>query len=307
MVPSLVAGLLLFWPAVLLVFLIGFVCIVFAVVFLGSTMVLAGIFGYGVYCILRDLGMIHWLLEKIGTISSRVSDHVKQNLHESFEIQDMRNEASKGPSLYVCHPHGLYGMTWFLHFAASLTKWPGERPVLAVHSVFFHIPILRELFQLHRCIEAKEESICKALEEGHSVALLVGGIEELLVSGSSSVQLILDKRKGFARIAKRMKVPIIPVVSPSENDLFPATQVAIWKWIQTFLAKTLHIAIPLPSWQSLQSWLTLTYKPFSTPLVTYLLDPVVPDEKSFEDIKSEYKERLLDFATKMKISIQVVG
>jgi hypothetical protein len=301
------AGLVLFWPAVLGLFLLGFCCIVFAVFLIGSTVLVFTIFLYGLYCILRDLGLLDWLFERMGTVSNYISDHVKKNVEESFVFEVCGKTVSE-PALYLCHPHGLYGISWFIHFAGALSKWPLEsRPVLAVHSVFFHIPILRELFQKNRCIEATEEEIQQCLKEGKSVALLVGGIEELSLTQPGTMKLILKKRQGYARIALNSKVPLVPVISPSENELFPAITNPVWKWIQEKLYSSFRIALPLPSIDSLWSWITIAYKPFSTPLQTYILNPVYPDEKSLEDIKSAYESTITQFSNEYSIPIQLVN
>lgn len=303
---NVVGGLVLFWPAVLGLFLLGFCCIVFAVFLIGSTVLVFTIFLYGLYCILRDLGLLNWVFEKMGLVSDYISDHVKKNVEESFVFENL-SEKETTPAFYLCHPHGLYGITWFLHFSGRLSKWPfKERPVLAVHSIFFHIPILRELFVKNQCIEATEEEISHCLKEGKSVALLVGGVEELFLTEPGRMNLVLKKRNGYARIAKQCGVPLVPLVSPSENDLFPATTNRVWKWIQQALYKSFHIALPLPSIDSLLSWITIAYKPFTKPLKTYILQSVHPDQKSLEDIKSEYMNRIYQFSKEYGISIELI-
>jgi hypothetical protein len=304
---SLVAGLVLFWPACLFLFLAGFLCIVFALVLIGSTAAVISIFLYGLYCMLRDLGFLDTIFKRIGIVTNILSDHVKKNVEDSF-VFEVCGKTVKGPALYLCHPHGLYGLTWFVHFAASLSQWPLEkRPILAVHSIFFQLPVFRELFQYNRCIEAKESEIEKCLKEGKSVAILVGGIEELHLTNAHSIRLILKKREGYARISKACQVPLVPLVSPSENTLFPPTENALWRWVEQQLYKNLHIAIPLPSWKNLLSWTGIAYKPFAKKLVTYILEPVHPDAKSIEDIKSEYLERIQSFSEEKGVPIEIRG
>lgn len=303
---SLVAGLLLFWPACLVLFFLGFCCIVFALVLVGSTALLVGVFVYGTYSILRDLGLLNTVFAKIGKLTNYLSDHVKDNVEKSF-VFEKHGTIEKGPALFICHPHGLYGLTWFIHFASGLSEWPFEkRPVLAVHSVFFQIPILRELFVQHSCIEAKESEIIRCLKEGISVALLVGGIEELLLTQSETLKLVVKKREGFVRIAKEAGCPLIPLVSPNENNLFSMLDNPVWNMIQGVFHKTFKIVIPLPSFTNLSSWLSLAYKPLSNPLTTYMLEPVYPDTKSHKDIKSEYIDRLKEFSKTSGILIEFV-
>lgn len=304
---SILAGLVLFWPAVISLFLLGFLCLLIAIFFVGSTVLVASIFLYGLYCILRDLGLLEGLFQRIGTVANLVSDHVKKNVEDSFLFETEVNHI-EGPALYICHPHGLYGLTWFIHFASALSKWPFEtRPVLAVHSVFFQLPLFRELFKLNRCIEATEKEIEKSLKEGTSVALLVGGIEELHLTSSGPLRLILKKRKGYLRLSEACKVPLVPLVSPSENILFPVFESPVWNWIEKQLYDRFRIALPLPSWRNILSWVGIAYKPFAKRLVTYILDPVKPDGKSIVEIQSEYIGRLEQFSREKKIPIELFG
>lgn len=301
-----VAGLLLFWPAVLVLFLMGFSFVVFALVLVSSTATLLGIFFYGVYCILRDMGLLDTLFAKLGNLTNYFGSHIQLNVKKSFVFESQASIPNRA-ALYVCHPHGLYGLTWFIHFASQLSEWPGStRPVLAVHSIFFQIPILRELFVSHNCIEASEKEIQKSLEKGQSVALLVGGIEELLLTQANSLKLVLKKREGFVRIAKEMNVPLIPLVSPNENNLFTLVEHSWIHWFQTAIYKHLHLAIPLPSLSNLRSWINLSVQPFSKPVTTFILKPVLPDGKPLKDIKSEYIQRLTDFSRKSGILIELV-
>lgn len=305
---SLVAGLLLFWPACIVLFFIGFCCVVFALVLIGSTAVLFGIFLYGVYSILRDLGMLDTVFAKIGSLTNYLSEHVKSNVKQSFVFENEASEDGKKPALFICHPHGIYGLTWFIHFASQLSEWPFQkRPVLAVHSIFFQIPIFRELFTSHHCIEAKESEIKRCLSEGNSVALLVGGIEELMLTQTETMNLVLKKREGFVRIAKEVGCPLIPLVSPNENNLFSLLDNPVWNWIQGLMRTYFHILVPLPSFQNLQAWMSLAYKPLSSPLTTYILEAVYPDSKSQKEIKSEYMKRLSSFAKSKKIHIEFMS
>ena len=304
---SVFAGLVLFWPAILSLILLGFTCLVFAVFLIGSTVLIFSIFMYGLYCILRDLGLLDWVFDRIGKITHHITSHVQKNVEDSF-VFDVHTKPIEGPALYLCHPHGLYGLTWFIHFASSLSKWPFEkRPVLAVHSIFFQLPLFRELFQRNRCIEAKESEIQRCLDEGTSVALLVGGIEELHCTQPGKFQLILNKREGYARLSKLCRVPLVPLLCPEENTLFPPTNSWIWKWIEHQLYERFRIALPLPSLKSLQSWMGIAYKPFAKQLVTHILEPVYPDTKSIEDIKSEYRKQLDQFSLKKGIPIEYRG
>lgn len=305
---DLLAGCLLFWPFAISIAVIGFFSIVGVVFFIGSTMLLLGIFLYGVYAVLKDTGALDWLIQRGSSLIKQSTQHIQSNLQQSFVFEQVKPLDSSEPCLYLCHPHGLYGFTWFLHFSGHCTVWPmAQRPVLAVHSVFFKIPLVRDLMKAHSCIEATEEEIRKALKGGTSVALLVGGIEELMLTQSDVLRIVLQKREGYARIAHELGVPIVQLVSIGENKLFPALDSSVWSAIQRKLYTWFRISLPLPTVSSLISWIRITQKPLETPVKTYILEAIVDtSQKSIEDIRDEAVQRLKTFAKANKVRLELV-
>jgi hypothetical protein len=306
---DILTGILLFWPAFISLFCIGFFCIVFAIFLIGSTVLISCIFMYGFYYVLRDLGTIDWFVQKFGIYSELVSVQLRKNIEESFLFNMPKPVNLKGPSLYLCHPHGLYGLTWVVHFSSCLSKWPLEkRPLLAIHSVFFKLPFFNEIMRKNRCIEATEKNIVSELKAGNSVALLVGGIEELHSTQPGKMNLVLKKRKGYARIAKETGVPLVPLVSLGENELFPASDLEVWKWFGDFLYRKFKLALPLPTLTSLWSWVSIGYRPFDKPLQTYILEPLVETHRmSIEEIRNTYIQKIEGFAKEYSIPLHLVS
>jgi 2-acylglycerol O-acyltransferase 2 len=239
------------------------------------------------------------MAEMYDSFHLKITDHLKKNIEGSFLL---KGSAPKGPVLYVCHPHGLYGFSWFIHFSACLTEWPTQRPFLAVHSSLFRIPLLREMMYYSHCIQASETEILRTLAEGHSVALVLGGIEELhKTSGSSTMKLVIRKRKGFLRIAAKAGVPVVPLVTVGENELFPFLESEWLLGIQNFLYSWFHIALPVMTWKSFKEWISIVDRPLQKPLKTHLLNPL------HKPTKDAYCKHILDFAKSEGVRIEIVG
>lgn len=301
------AVFVLFWPAAIGVSFLAFMTLGMILFLIGGAIVIFSIFLYGAYALLRDTGSLDWIFEKLFTLKQHVTDHVGGHIRKSFLIEGSE-KVPKGPCLFVGHPHGLYALSWFIHFSLGITEWPSERPVLAVHSVFFKIPFVRELFLRHNCIEATEEKILETLKGGNSVVLLVGGIEELSLTEPGTVKLILKKRSGYARIAKKANVPLVPLLTIGENELFPASKHWLWNNIQMWVYKNFHVAIPLPTWKSFWSWMYLMYEPLGKPVQTYILESIQDNsKKSIKDIKEEYLSVLNNSIDKCKHNILIQG
>ena len=234
----------------------------------------------------------------------QLTDHLRENIQKSFLIKGSMPLSLKKPVLYVCHPHGLYGFSWYIHFSACLSAWPllpQKRPKLAVHSSLFRIPFVRELMYLNNCIQATESEILETLKGGDSVALVLGGIEELHKTSGDGIKLIIKKRNGFLRIAEKAGVPLVPLITVGENELFPFLKSPMLDEVQNTLYSWFHIALPVPTWTSLKEWIKIVDRPLRTPLTTYILEPVT------HATKKNYIKRILDFAKSENVRIEIIG
>lgn len=293
------AAAFLFWPLlaalVTLLVLIGFLL----AIFIGGTFIAGGFGVYWLYIFLRDEGFIKWTMNLVDKFRIKLADHLKKNIEASFLVTGSLNE--KGPVLYTCHPHGLYGFSWYMHFSACLTNWPVQRPKLAVHSSLFRIPFVREIMYLNNCIQATEKEILETLEKGESVALVLGGIEELHKTSGNELHLVVKKRNGFLRIAEKAGVPLVPLITVGENELFPFLEADWLQDIQDFLYSWFHIAIPVPTWSSFKEWISIVDRPLKKPLRTYILKPLL------KPTKKDYIQRILDFSKSEDIRIKIVA
>jgi 1-acyl-sn-glycerol-3-phosphate acyltransferase len=296
---DLIAAAFLFWPLfaglIITLVIIGFLL----AIFIGSTFIAGGFGLYWVYIFLRDEGFIQWMTNLIDSFRIRLTGHLKKNIEASFLVRGSLEK--KGPVLYICHPHGLYGFSWYIHFSACLTKWPVQRPKLAVHSSFFRVPFIREVMYLNNCIQATEKEILETLQKGESVALVLGGIEELYKTSGGGIQLIVKKRNGFLRIAEKAKVPLVPLITVGENELFPFLKTQWLDEIQSSLYSWFHMAMPVPTWKSIKEWISIVDKPLAKPLRTYILDPVL------KPIKKDYIQRILDFSKSEGVHIEIIA
>ena len=296
---DLIAAAFLFWPlfagVIITLVIIGFLL----AIFIGSTFIAGGFGLYWVYIFLRDEGFIQWMTNLIDSFRIRLTGHLKKNIEASFLVRGSLEK--KGPILYICHPHGLYGFSWYIHFSACLTKWPVQRPKLAVHSSFFRVPFIREVMYLNNCIQATEKEILETLQKGESVALVLGGIEELYKTSGGGIQLIVKKRNGFLRIAEKAKVPLVPLITVGENELFPFLKTQWLDDIQSSLYSWFHMAMPVPTWKSIKEWISIVDKPLAKPLRTYILDPVL------KPIKKDYIQRILDFSKSEGVHIEIIA
>lgn len=278
-----------------------------AVLFSGTILILL-FAAYGLYTVCRDLGYIQRFISFFKRAWTYLSKDVIHHVEQSFPIEGYEH-LPPGPALFICHPHGLFGQSWIFHFCYQLHPWPSDkqRPLLAIHSILFQIPFIRDVLEQFHCIEAKETIIKQHLEKGHSVAILTGGIEELQHNGSKQVKLVLEKRKGYARIAKECKVPIVPMFSQGENELFPNETFWLWTTVNNLCHKWLGVPLILPSWKSMKQWATIVRRPLETPVKTFILPAISTQEKDEKTIRKECIRALKSFFKDKQIPVEFIG
>jgi hypothetical protein len=263
---------------------------------------------YGVYCFLRDSGYLNQWIHTLKSYQSQVSQRVLQQIKQSFVLEQTSNIPNRN-ALYVCSPHGLVGYSWFFHFSFCLSDWPSSspRPLLAIHSIFFRIPIAKEILEANRCIEASERSIGKALQEGHSVALIVGGVEEMFHAGDPTVKLVLKKRKGYVRIAKQAGVPLVPVFTHGETRLLGSESSWLWKQFSGWMYRWTHLQFPLPKWEQVREFARIIKGPLQTPVKTFVLAPIETQHKDEETLRKIFLRNLQTFFKQHHLQAEIVA
>lgn len=276
--------LYLFWPVTIALFVICFIAGFILALSLGSffTVSLLGLY-YGALE-LKKRGFFEWLKKK----RTIVGESLLANVRDTFVIRGELDSLPNKPVLFIAHPHGLFSMAPFLHWAAQVTTWPFERKVhVAIHSIFFKIPFVRELCEYFGAIEATDEEIHKCLQAGESVALLTGGVREIHETEPGKMKIVLKKRKGFARIAQELNVSIVPVLTFGENELFPPMQGFYTSTLQRYLYTLFHVSVPIPTFESLQNWFRLLKGPLDPKVETWIGHPITTQQKSVQEIRSD--------------------
>lgn len=148
-----------------------------------------------------------------------VPDNVRQRLDRS------RNY------LFCYHPHGVHGFGAIINFGLDTNDFlqtTGINTHIQTLAVNFYIPFWRRLMIWMGCGDASSACIRKTLRggPGESVALIVGGAEESLMSKPNTNDLYLMKRRGFLKIALQEGSPLVPVYGFGENNCYKKPEIA---------------------------------------------------------------------------------
>lgn len=291
--------------------IIGFGIFVFILgiaTFIAGTFIFILFATYGFYAALRDVGFIQYIINQFKNIQTYLDLDILENMNKSFLMKDTHHIPEK-QALYLCHPHGILGASWAYYLCNSLQPWytSGKRPYLAIHSIFFRFPFLRELLEANHFIASSEETIRSYLQKGESVAIITGGAEEMKLMEEDKINLILKKRKGYSRLAKENNIPIVILFNTNEHKLFPPHNSFLWRFSNNFLYSLTHTLFPMPSWKAIKNWIQLIRKPLEEPMTTFALKPVETQGKSLEDIQKECILRLEEFIKEKKLVASIVA
>ncbi|CAE8634623.1 unnamed protein product, partial [Polarella glacialis] len=181
----------------------------------------------GGYALLRRLGLTDWL--RAAPWWRWSASYFPVRLRPTVALP-----ATDGPYIFVCHPHGIFGIGAMASFGTDGTGFSAAFPGLFVHllghDAIFRIPLLREWCLIHGCGAVDRGTCQRLLGEGRSIALAPGGAKESLECEPGTMRLFLKSRKGYAKLALRTGAALVPVLSFGENELFGTVQFAKGTW-----------------------------------------------------------------------------
>ncbi|KAH3663908.1 hypothetical protein WICMUC_005898 [Wickerhamomyces mucosus] len=158
-----------------------------------------------------------------------------------------------GPTyIFGLHPHGVISLSGFGAFATDGCGWSKNFegiPVclLTLINQFF-IPFYRDYLMSMGITSSGRTNALKILRKGYSIAIVIGGAREALLAKPDSNDIVLNKRKGFIKLAMETgNVGLVPCFCFGENDLYQIFEIpdnSYGKKFQLWLKKTVGFTIP---------------------------------------------------------------
>ncbi|KAK9831448.1 hypothetical protein WJX81_006091 [Elliptochloris bilobata] len=202
--------------------------------------------------------------------------------------------------VFGLHPHGVLTISVWATFASDGAGFPSLFPGIDMHPATlnwnFRTPIARELMLLLGFIDASAPTLRHVLKApGRAVLLAIGGAQEALLAWPGTYDIILNKRKGFVKIALATGASLVPVLSFGENDVVTVVNTCHAGWarsFQRFTKKAAGFVIPLVYGEGLFG-LPFGILPHRVPITTVVGRPIeVPKFKG--DLKSEEGQALVE-------------
>lgn len=155
--------------------------------------------------------------------------------------------------IFGYHPHGIIGMGAMGGVLTEGANWsklfPGIPVSILTIANQFQVPLFREYIKSLGLASVSRRSCTALLNKGQSICIVLGGAQESLLARPGAMDLVLNKRKGFVKLA--MAAPgtsLVPIFGFGENDLYDQVSNAPTSklfQIQTYLKNLLRFTLPL--------------------------------------------------------------
>ena len=150
-----------------------------------------------------------------------------------------------------------------------------------------------EIAEDAKCIPAKYEVMKETLVKGESLAVALGGINEIMESTPGQMRLTLSRRRGVFKMALETGTDLVPVLSYGENELYTP---AGWGWLDALNRRLVPwgVCFPMPSLESCMNWVGLFNRPLRSPVRTVIGSRLVVekvdkvDDAAVEALRDRY-------------------
>jgi 2-acylglycerol O-acyltransferase 2 len=229
---------------------------------------------------------------------------LQENLRKSF-LLEYPDGHSESQGVFVFHPHGLFSLTHIFHIGTQVTDWSIDNVHMTVLNKLYWLPFGQEVLDKLKGIPSHYSSMKSALTEKKSISVCLGGVREILSTEPNTMKLSILKKTGVFRLAIETGVPLIPVLSYGENELFDIVKTPWLSSIQDFLIRY-GVCLPIPTLESCNTWYSILYRPLKTPIRTVIgkpLDPGPardPTDEEISKLRERYFESLKDLYSRTK-------
>lgn len=126
----------------------------------------------------------------------------------------------EGPALFVGNHNGGLNPVDGLFLIHYYRRFGYDKPIYVLaHDILFSVPRIARVLGSVGIVPAHRDSARALLEAGHKVLVFPGGDIENLRPFTARRRVVLGGRQGFARLALKTGVPIVPVVGAGNHEI----------------------------------------------------------------------------------------
>jgi len=148
------------------------------------------------------------------------------------------NDGGK-PMLHCHHPHGAVAVNGCSKGGLDLSIRAAVAPLC------FRMPLCRQMMEAMGAVSSDKKLFAKYMKTGKDIAIIPGGVEEVVLSQEAREILYLKKRKGFVKYALEMGYDLLPVYHLGETQLYHVLWPQTEEWavrLRLALAQRLQLA-----------------------------------------------------------------
>ncbi|HRI66021.1 MAG TPA: lysophospholipid acyltransferase family protein [Polyangium sp.] len=187
-------------------------------------------------------------------LARKIERHFQAKLHGTEHLP------ASGGALLVGN-HAYVGVdSWIL--SALLISECDLVPRFLGDRNLWRIPVVKQFLTSFGAIPGQPDDAIELLRAKYKVIVYPGGIDDSFKLSSQAYTLQWNKRAGFARVAMRAQVPIIPVAATGIDELFQLEERE--SLLGRMFAGSSRYDIPIPT----------SLNPARVPLDYYLLPPI---------------------------------
>lgn len=239
---------------------------------------------------------------------SLFASYFPARLHRSHELEPTRKY------IFGYHPHGIISHGAFAAFATEALGFgqlfPGITNTLLTLDSNFRLPLYREYALRMGLASVARESIENILAKGgrngegmgRAVTIVVGGAREALEAQPGSLRLILNRRKGFVKMAIRTGADLVPVLAFGENEIYQQVNATSHPYIHKFqllVKKVMGFTVPLFHARGIFNY-DVGMMPYRKPMNIVVGRPIRvmqeehPDKEYVDKMHDEYVKELMN-------------
>eukprot|EP00123_Amoebidium_parasiticum_P005843 comp16936_c0_seq1/m.15517 comp16936_c0_seq1/g.15517 ORF comp16936_c0_seq1/g.15517 comp16936_c0_seq1/m.15517 type:complete len:445 (-) comp16936_c0_seq1:24-1358(-) len=242
-----------------------------------------------------------------------------RNFRDYFPAQLIKDEGCeldpKKNYIFGYHPHGIISLGAVVNFATEANKFSELFPgiILRVCTLVenFRWPFFREFLMALGIVPVSRRSIINILRlgPGNSAMIVIGGAAEALDARPKTADIVLERRKGFIKIALQNGASVVPVFCFGENDVYrmavdntEGTQV---RKTQDEMLKKMGFSMPIFHGRGVFNY-SFGIMPVRKPLIAIVGKPVDlphlpnPGNEDVDKYHTMYKDALVDLYNRYK-------
>lgn len=192
------------------------------------------------------------------------------------------------------HPHGVGCIGAFGVFGTEGCNWSKLFPGIPVSLLTlvnqFQVPFYRDYLMALGVSAVSRKNSLKTLERDHSICIVVGGARESLLQGVNTVDLILNRRKGFIKLALEAgNVCLVPTFAFGEVNCYNIVHPkdgSLWQKFQFWMKNNVGFTVPFFYARGLFNY-DFGLLPYRTPVTVVVGKPIFVEKRREEPTEQE--------------------